>query len=157
MNTPLKLATYSLLAATLATGLSAEPALAAGQPGAHFVESWDLDQDGKVTAEEARERRSDVFASFDANDDGYLDAEEYVLFDEARANDQKNHEGQGQGKGHGQGKRNPANGMKLEANDTDKDGKVSRDEFLDNAANWIAMIDRNGDGVVTTDDFGPGK
>lgn len=157
MNTHLKLATCSLLAATLATGLSAAPGSAAGQPGAHFVESWDLNQDGKVTAEEARERRGDVFASFDANDDGYLDAEEYVLFDEARANDQKNHEGQGQGKGHGQGKRNPANGMKLEVNDTDKDGKVSRDEFLENAASWITMIDRNGDGVVTTDDFGPGK
>lgn len=109
-----------------------------------------------MTAEEARERRSDVFASFDANDDGYLDAEEYVFFDEARANDQKNHEG-GKGQGHGKGKRNPANGMKLEVNVTDKDGKVSQDEFLDNAASWIEMIDRDGDGVVTTADFGRGK
>ena len=157
MTLLLKAITTSTAITGLALAFSAAPAMAAGKPGAHFVENWDLDKDGRVTADEARERRSDVFASFDANDDGYLDAEEYVLFDEARANDQKNHEGEGQGKGHGQGKRNPANGMKLEANDTDKDGKVSRDEFLDNAAGWIAMIDRDGDGVVTTDDFGPRK
>ncbi|EFO29646.1 EF hand domain-containing protein [Roseibium sp. TrichSKD4] len=136
--------------------MGAGVSLAAGKPGAHFIENWDLNQDGQVTAEEARERRSDVFASFDSNDDGYLDAEEYVFFDEARANDQKNHEG-GKGQGHGKGKRNPANGMKLEVNDTDKDGKVSQDEFLDNAASWIEMIDRDGDGVVTTADFGRGK
>jgi Ca2+-binding EF-hand superfamily protein len=104
-----------------------------------------------VTAEEARERRGNVFASFDANDDGFLDAEEYVLFDEARAQDQAENEPKGMGKG----ARNPANGMRLEVNDIDGDGKVSEAEFLDNAASWIEMIDRNGDGVVTVADFGP--
>ncbi len=124
---------------------------AAEGPGAHFIENWDLNGDGAVTAEEARERRSNVFASFDANDDGFLDAEEYVLFDEARAQDQAENEPKGLGKG----ARNPANGMRLEVNDTDGDGKVSEAEFLDNAASWIEMIDRNGDGVVTVADFGP--
>jgi len=126
-------------------------ATAAEGPGAHFIENWDLDGNGAVTAEEARERRSDVFASFDANDDGFLDAEEYELFDEARALDQAENEPQGMGRGN----RNPANGMRLEVNDTDGDGKVSRDEFLDNAPAWIEMVDRNGDGVVTQADFGP--
>lgn len=125
--------------------------IAAEGPGAHFIENWDLNGDGAVTAEEARERRGNVFASFDANDDGFLDAEEYVLFDEARAQDQAENEPKGMGKG----ARNPANGMRLEVNDTDGDGKVSEVEFLDNAASWIKMIDRNGDGVVTVADFGP--
>lgn len=125
--------------------------IAAEGPGAHFIENWDLNGDGAVTAEEARERRGNVFASFDANDDGFLDAEEYVLFDEARAQDQAENEPKGMGKG----ARNPANGMRLEVNDTDGDGKVSEAEFLDNAASWIEMIDRNGDGVVTVADFGP--
>ncbi|WJS01036.1 EF-hand domain-containing protein [Roseibium aggregatum] len=125
--------------------------IAAEGPGAHFIENWDLNGDGAVTAEEARERRGNVFASFDANDDGFLDAEEYVLFDEARAQDQAENEPKGLGKG----ARNPANGMRLEVNDTDGDGKVSEAEFLDNAASWIEMIDRNGDGVVTVADFGP--
>ena len=125
--------------------------IAAEGPGAHFIENWDLNGDGAVTAEEARERRGNVFASFDANDDGFLDAEEYVLFDEARAQDQAENEPKGMGKG----ARNPANGMRLEVNDTDGDGKVSEAEFLDNASSWIEMIDRNGDGVVTVADFGP--
>ncbi len=124
-------------------------ASAAGGPGAHFIENWDLDGDGQVTVDEARSRRSDVFASFDANDDGYLDAGEYEVFDEARAQDQAANEPQGMGRGPG----NPANGLRLEVNDTDGDGKVSEDEFLGNAASWIEMIDRDGDGVVTQADF----
>lgn len=122
-------------------------------PGAHFLQNWDLDGNGEVSAEEARTRRSDVFASFDANDDGFLDAEEYAVFDEARALDQSENEP----KGMGNGRRNPANGMRLEANDDDGDGKVSEAEFLGNAASWIDAIDRNGDGVVTATDFGPGR
>ncbi|WP_417684062.1 EF-hand domain-containing protein [Roseibium sp.] len=138
-----------MTATALAVIMTSTGALAA--PGAHFIESWDLNGDKAVSVEEAEQRRDDVFASFDANDDGYIDAEEYKTFDEARANDQANHEPAGRGA------RNPANGMRLEGNDNDKDGKVSREEFLRNAAGWIASIDRNGDGVVTTADFGPGK
>ncbi|WP_417671864.1 EF-hand domain-containing protein [Roseibium sp.] len=138
-----------MTAIVLAVTMTTTAAYAA--PGTHFIESWDLNGDKAVTADEARERRSDVFASFDANDDGFIDAEEYKTFDEARANDQANHEPAGRGA------RNPANGMRLEVNDNDKDGKVSRDEFLGNAAAWITSIDRNGDGVVTTADFGPKK
>jgi hypothetical protein len=137
----------------IALCLVAAPAFAQqGEPGRHFVESWDLDQNGAVTAEEAAQHRDEVFYMFDSNDDGLLDAEEYVAFDDARANDM---EGQG---GHGRGAmQRAADGMKLEANDTDADGKVSRDEFVGNAAAWIAGMDRNGDGVVTTADFGPGN
>lgn len=120
-----------------------------GQPGAHFVENWDLDGDGQVTVVEATEKRGNVFLSFDANEDGFLDAGEYVFFDQARANDM---EGQG---GHGQGAaKRAADGMLLERNDSDGDGRVSREEFLGHAAEWIAGMDRNGDGVVTTEDFG---
>lgn len=128
-------------------GLSA---VAIAGPGEHFIENWDLNGDGAVSAEEARERRSDVFASFDADDDGYIDAEEYKTFDEARALDQEQNGDHGMGRG----RNNPANGMRLEANDADGDGRVSREEFLDRAASWIRNIDRNGDGVVTTADFG---
>ncbi|MCY1706386.1 EF-hand domain-containing protein [Pannonibacter sp. SL95] len=132
------------------------PALAAGtgagamKPGHHFLENWDQNGDGQVTVAEAQSRRSDVFASFDANDDGMLDATEYLTFDEARANDQANNGGQ-----MGKGRADPAEGMRLEANDIDGDGKVSKDEFQARAADWIASIDRNGDGVVTQADFGP--
>ncbi|KZM50423.1 EF-hand domain-containing protein [Labrenzia sp. OB1] len=142
----------SVLAIAALMTLTAVPTVLAGdRPGAHFIENWDLNSDGEVTAEEARERRSDVFASFDANEDGYLDAEEYELFDEARAQDMADNEPARMGRG----ARNPANGMRLEVNDIDGDGKVSEEEFLDNAPDWIARIDRNGDGVVSLVDFGP--
>ena len=45
-------------------------------------------------------------------------------------------------------------GMTLQNNDTDQDGKVSRDEFLGGAVAWMGMLDRDTDGVVTTADFG---
>ncbi|MEP2707536.1 MAG: EF-hand domain-containing protein [Roseibium sp.] len=130
--------------------LATSTVLAADGPRAHFMENWDLDENGAVTTEEARERRSDVFASFDANDDGNLDAEEYKAFDEARALDQAENEPGGMGKG----RRSPANLMALEYNDTNGDGQVSVDEFLGNSGSWIKQIDKNGDGVVTTADFG---
>jgi hypothetical protein len=139
----------------IAVLLLAYPALAQpGQPGQHFVENWDLDGDGQVTVAEAEERRGDVFLSFDSDDDGFLDAEEYVYFDEARANDMANEGGQG---GHALGAmKNAADGMELAVNDLDKDGKVSREEFLAQASVWIAAMDSTGDGVVTTADFGRG-
>ena len=124
-----------------------------GQPGAHFIENWDLNEDGQVTVEEAAERRGDVFFTFDENEDGFLDAREYVAFDEAREADM-------QGRGHGQGRgavMRAADGMLLDRNDLDGDGKVSRDEFVGQATAWVTSMDTNTDGVVTVADFGQGR
>jgi hypothetical protein len=135
----------------LAALLAATPALAQqGQPGAHFIESWDGDRDGVVTLEEATARRGDVFAMFDMNEDGLLDAEEYVLFDETRALDMENNGGHGRG-----AMMQASEGMTLPYNDVDADGAVSLGEFLGQAPAWIAAMDRDGDGVITTADFGP--
>ncbi|WP_136439990.1 EF-hand domain-containing protein [Pacificoceanicola onchidii] len=134
----------------LAALLAAAPAVAfaGGVPGQHFVENWDLDGNGSVSVEEATERRGNVFLTFDADDNGFLDAEEYALFDEARANDMKSQGGHGRGT-----MKRAADGMKLAANDLDKDGLVSRDEFVSQASVWIENMDENGDGVITTEDF----
>lgn len=138
---------------TLITLFAAAPALAQqGQPGSHFIESWDGDRDGIVTLEEVTLRRGDVFAMFDANEDGLLDAEEYVLFDETRALDMENNGGHGQG-----AMMRAGEGMTLVFNDADADGAVSLAEFLGQAPAWIAMMDRDGDGVITTADFGPNR
>lgn len=118
------------------------------QPGAHFIENWDLDGDGAVSLEDITTRRGDVFFTFDADENGALDAEEYVLFDEARANDMENNAG------NGNGMRRASEGMTLSFNDTDGNGEVSREEFLAHSSDWLAMLDRNGDGSVTTADFG---
>ena len=125
----------------------------AEQPGAHFVENWDLDENGVVSLADMTERRDDIFTTFDENDDGFITAQEYVAFDEARAADMENEKG-----GHlgGNGKRAQV-GMTMAFNDVDGDGKVSRAEFVGQTAAWLAKMDRNGDGAVTTADFGRGN
>ena len=143
------------------------PALAQNQPGAHFIEMWDLDENGSVSIQEARERRGDIFTTFDADDDGVLSAEDYVLFDEAREADMKEHGigqggGQGQGKGHGQGKgmgqgmgeHSAAMSMTRENADLDGDGQVTREEFIAGVDLWFPKQDLNGDGVISAEDFG---
>ena len=125
-------------------------AAAQGAPGAHFIENWDQDGDGTVTLAELRQKRGYVFYTFDADDNGMLDAEEYGHFDEARAVDM---EGQS---AHAKGKLGRAQeGMTLTFNDADGDGQVSESEFLSKAKDWLALIDRDGSGNVTSADFGP--
>ena len=126
------------------------PAFAEENPGQHFMESWDLNEDGTVTVEEITERRTDVFASFDSDEDGFLTAEEYKTFDEARDGHHEGDESKGYGGGKGQGKNSP---MTMKANDNDADGKVSKDEFIGNAAMMFTKMDKNGDGTVNSADF----
>jgi len=128
--------------------LSATAALAQTTPGDQFMQSWDLDGNGMATLEELRKMRGNVFFTFDANEDGFLDAEEYVLFDEARANDVANYEAEQRDQMQG-----VADGMSLQYSDTDGDGQVERDEFLAGTDGWFAALDRNGDGGITLDDF----
>ena len=125
-------------------------ALAQETPGSHFIENWDLDGNGSVSSEEITERRGDIFFMFDQDEDGMLSAEEYVLFDETRAADMENNAGD-----HGNGGGRMQEGLTLTFNDIDTDGSVSKEEFVSNSAAWVAQIDRNGDGMITSADFGP--
>ena len=145
----------ALLTASLLLCAPAAFAQNAG-PGGHFIANWDADGDGAVTLAEATAKRGDVFTTFDADEDGRLSAEEYALFDEARANDQAEMRAEmakngNKGKGHGMGEEG---GMMLAFNDIDADGFVSREEFIGQTADWITQMDRNADGQVTADDFG---
>lgn len=136
------------LTLALALTLAASAALAQTTPGDQFLQNWDLDGNGTATLAELEEMRGNVFMTFDSNEDGYLDAEEYVTFNEARANDVGNY----QAEQRAQMKR-VADGMSLAANDRDGDGKVSREEFLQGAADWFKFLDKNGDGGVSLEDF----
>ena len=139
-----------LLIPTALAALTATSVFAAGTPGAGFLENWDTDANGEVTLAEVAEKRADVFVTFDENGDGVLTADEYVAFDEARAADQANEKGRGNG-GHGKA----SVGMTLEFNDTDGNGEVTAAEFNGESEAWFSILDRNGDGVVTSADFGP--
>ncbi len=139
--------------ATLATSvlltLSAPIWAESQQPGAHFITSWDMNGDGAVSLEDIKTRRADVFAAFDSDENGVLDADEYVFFDEARANDMKANGGHGAGSG----MRRASDGMTLAFNDADANGGVSREEFLAASQGWFTLLDRNADGSVTFADF----
>lgn len=136
----------------LATCAALIPAVAFAQdtPGSHFLENWDMDGDSVVSLEEITERREIVFNMFDNDQNGALDAEEYVIFDETRAADMENNAG-----GHGKGGARMQEGLTFGFNDIDTDGRVSKEEFLSNSAAWLTQIDRNGDGIITSADFGP--
>ncbi|MGV6803160.1 MAG: EF-hand domain-containing protein [Ruegeria sp.] len=117
-------------------------------PGAHFIENWDQDGDGSVTVDELREKRAQVFFTFDSDDNGLLDAPEYASFDEARQADMEGRSDHGKGQ-----MARLQGGMTMTFNDTNSDGTVSRDEFLGQTDAWMARIDRDEDGVVTLTDF----
>ena len=139
-----------LLTAAIALGSAAYAQQ--GNPGGHFIENWDMNEDGQVTLAEATEKRGDIFTTFDENDDGVLSTDDYAMFDEARANDHEAMADGGMGQGGGQDRE--GQGMSMEFNDVDGDGQVSRDEFMARTSDWFANMDRNGDGTITTADFG---
>lgn len=126
-------------------------AAAEDAPGAHFIQNWDINEDGQVSVEDAAEQRGIVFAMFDDDENDELSAEEYKMFDATREQDAK-----ANGVGHGKGNmKRTQQGLMMAFNDVNGDGVVTKEEFVGKAAEWLAMIDRNADGVVTKDDFGP--
>ncbi|MCB1310996.1 MAG: EF-hand domain-containing protein [Sedimentitalea sp.] len=135
-----------LLAATLGGAALAQE----GQPGTHFVENWDLDGDGQVSAAEATEKRDQLFSMFDQDSNNVLDQFEYGRFDDTRLADMTENAG-----GAGSGPMAAVNaGLTREFNDADGDGAVSRDEFAARSDDWFGTLDINKDGAVTTEDFG---
>lgn len=90
------------------------------------MNNWDLDGNGTATIEELREMRSSVFLSFDSNENGTLDAEEYVMFDEARQNDVNNYEGA---------------------------QRAQMQKVADRMSQPLSDLDKNADGGITLHDF----
>ena len=119
-------------------------------PGAHFIENWDFDDDGQVTAAEVSEKRGEIFYMFDQDESGALEAVEYDLFDETRRADMETNAG---------GLKGPMKvvdqAMDRTFNDLDGDGVVTQSEFDTQSAKFFEMIDSTGDGVVNTADFKP--
>ncbi|MGD9919251.1 MAG: hypothetical protein AB7U46_14640 [Paenirhodobacter sp.] len=151
-------------------------------PGDNFMAQWDVDGDGKVTLAEAREHRGDIFAMFDSDDNGSFSADELKGIDEHKLMELEagmgpGHNlpegmqpgpkgkgpgmGKGQGQGQGMGQGMAGQGLNVSAEDgmkmfdTNRDGTVTRAEFVDGTDAWFKMRDMNGDGVLTLDDFGP--
>ena len=140
------------LGALLATALALPAFAQQGVPGAHFLENWDLNEDGQVTVAEATQKRGDIFYMFDQDENSALDAAEYDLFDETRIADMEANAG-----GHNGQMRGVSQAMARDFNDVDGDGLVTLEEFLSQVPNWFSLMDRDGDNVLTTNDFGRQK
>ena len=116
----------------------------------HFMENWDLNEDGKVTPAEATEKRGEIFVMFDQDENDVLDTSEYDLFDETRKGQ---HEANKEDTS--RGGRNATQGMNRGFTDANGDGKVTKEEFMAAGDAGFARRDKNGDGSLTKDDFGP--
>jgi hypothetical protein len=123
-----------------------------GNPGAHFLEQWDSDADGRVVAEEVTSRRREVFYMFDQDSGGTLDAAEWGLV----AEHMELEFGAG-GAGHGMNMAAPGKAvheaMTPAFNDADGDGIVTAEEFDAASARLFPMMDADGDGAITSADF----
>ena len=110
-----------------------------------FVGSWDENEDGIVSLEEATSGRDTYFDSLDDDEDGVIVATEFNEFlTNTRMSPEEATNGQ-----------RGLFGMTLGFNDVNKDAKVDREEFLGQTAAWLKGMDRNGDGQVSNADFGP--
>lgn len=98
-----------------------------------FFAEWDLDRNGAVTTLEARSTLTRIFSEFDTNLDGFLDDND-GFEDEAGVA--------------------PQGPMTLAFDDNDGDGRVSLLEFINQDGEWIALMDRDSDGMITANDFG---
>lgn len=105
----------------------------------------DVNKDGVVTHEEAEAPLVKAFDRVDANKDGVIDAKERaaaVAAMKVRAE-----------KAGGDGSRIEKRMTRFERRDGDKDGNVTRAEFLAKAAPWFARADADKDGRVTKDEL----
>ncbi|MGB7240862.1 MAG: EF-hand domain-containing protein [Sulfitobacter sp.] len=140
----------NLIAITALTVCTAFAALAENTLGSHFILNWDLDENGAFSVEEITERREMVFNMFDDDQNGLLNAAEYVIFNETRAADMEN-----KARRHGKGGHRMQEGQTLGFNGTDEVGEVSMEEFIARSAAWVAQVDRDGENAITAAGFGP--
>lgn len=113
---------------------------------AGFIEIHDTDGDGEVTRAQFDTQRAAAFAATDSNGDGKLDSSEYTQEFVARLDRQiglRRHDQLKQGV------------VRFKSIDDDKDGAISRTEYLTMSARMFERTDTNKDGVVSKDDPPP--
>jgi hypothetical protein len=110
-----------------------------GQSRGRIPQFADLDKDGdgKISLDEAPERMAEHFDEHDTNSDGFIDKKEQdavIEFIRQRFS-QRNRPDQNRG-------------LTFEQMDTNKDGKISRDEAPERMAEHFGEADKNSDGFI---------
>ncbi|WP_054118536.1 EF-hand domain-containing protein [Porphyrobacter sp. AAP60] len=111
--------------------LSAQPNIEALEKIAEMMIEADLNGDGKTTRAELIQHRAQMFARLDRNEDGVIDKQDRPKRPMAKR------------------KFEPAFDQVKSVFDSNKDGRVTLDEWNRSDPDIFAMLDRNGDGVVT--------
>lgn len=111
-----------------------------------FLEIYDTDADEVVTRKQFDEQRASAFAKTDGNGDGKLDQNEYLdeFADRLDRRIAKTRESQLK-QGH----------VRFESIDADKNGGISREEYLAMSARFFERADTNKDGTVANNDPPP--
>ncbi|MDA1059831.1 MAG: hypothetical protein O3C65_14225 [Proteobacteria bacterium] len=137
--------TLTLLSAVCLTAL-AVPALAAGPQGMRgghhaaghgggVLETFDTNNDGRLTQAEIDTFRADRLAKFDSDNNGTLSLKEYeALWLDAYRERMVD---------------------EFQRHDDDGDSVVTAEEFNEPYAKLVARMDRNGDGILTGEELNP--
>ena len=116
----------------------------AGQTRSRIPQFSDLDKngDGKISPDEAPERMAEHFDEHDTNSDGFIDKEEQAAVIEfiRQRFSQRNRPEQNRG-------------FSFEQMDTDKDGKISKDEAPERLAARFGETDTNSDGFLDKEEL----
>lgn len=100
---------------------------------------YDTNGDGKVDRAEFDAARAEQFARIDANGDGRLDSDEYLAEYEDRLDRRIATLGDGSDR---------QTRVRFGALDTDKDGRMTWEEYMVSGRRIFDRVDRNGDGIV---------
>ena len=120
---------------------------AGGGAASELVKSlmaFDADSDGKLAKSEVPERMQGLFTRGDKNGDGVLSADELQALAGAQQQQARSQDGE---------RRGPIDPMRG-ALDADRDGTISAAE-IEAAPAALAKLDRNGDGLLTEEEYRP--
>lgn len=136
------LISLAALAGTAAAedGKSSSDAAPHRTPGGHYLQHNDVDGNGQVTIDEARQVAEERFAKIDSNGDGYVTPEEGKSAAEAR------HAAHTE-------RRGPLSEKFFELRDENKDGQLSKSELSRMPEKVFDEMDTNDDGQLSRDEF----
>ena len=122
-------------------------------PGGQFMMERfgqiDADGDGKITLAEIMDQREGIFYAMDADSSDDLTVEEFMAVRMGPGADNDS------GMGRMQEQRQAEKRASFDQMDTDRNGTLSKQEWDAAGSAELASMDRNGDGVITADEFGP--